>query len=370
MTAPQPKPGVLDIPLYAPGRASLAGVARPIKLSANENALGCSPKATAAFIEAAKELHLYPDMHAMKLREAIARKYALEEGRLVFGAGSDELFTIACQTYLSPGDNAVQPRFGFAAWAIAAQAAGGAIRFAPERNFFVDVDALLAAVDSKTRIVFIANPANPTGTKIPFDEIERLHGALPGNALLVIDGAYSEFADGEGGYAKEFALARSAPNVLVTKTFSKLYGLAALRIGWGYGAPEIIAAMERVRPPFNTTRPAQAAAVAAIDDDDFMDRSIRHVVAARDDLSAYFSGCGLEVIPSAANFVTVRLGGDGPLTAADAEAALAAKGILVRGLRNYGMPDCLRVTVGPDESLAALKSVFDEIVEISGFSPP
>lgn len=367
MTAPPPKPGILDIPLYAPGRATLAGVARPVKLSANENALGCSARARAAYIEAASGLHLYPDMHAVSLRAAVARKYGLEENRLIFGAGSDELFTIACQTYLSPGDNAVQPQFGFAAWAIAARAAGGDIRSAPERNYHVDVDALLAAADARTRIVFVANPSNPTGTVIPFDEIERLHAALPARVLLIIDGAYSEFADREGDYAREFALARSAPNILVTKTFSKLYGLAALRVGWGCGAAGVIAAMERVRPPFNTTGPAQAAAAASLEDDDFIERSVRHVVAAREELAAYFSRYGLEVLPSAANFVTVRFA-DAALTAQAAESALAEKGILVRGLRNYGMTDFLRVTAGPKESLAAFMTAFDEIAENAGLS--
>lgn len=366
MSPPRPKPGILDIPLYTPGHSKAAGVERPVKLSANENALGCSPKATAAFLATAGDLSLYPDMQAVALREAIAQKYDLEPSRLIFGAGSDELFTIASQTYLSPGDNAVQPQFGFAAWANATRAAGGEMRSAPERDYHVDVDSLLQFVDTRTRIVFVANPANPTGTLIPFSDVERLHRALPENVILIIDGAYSEFADGERGYRREFALARSAPNVFVTKSFSKLYGLAALRLGWGYGASALIEAMERVRPPFNTTRPAQAAAIAALGDDAFIERSIRHVVDGREDLAAYFAEFGLGVIPSAANFVTVRFGSDSPISAADAEAALAARGVLVRGLRNYGMPDCLRVTIGPGESLGALKEAFGDIAERAG----
>ncbi len=358
MSGPAPKPGILDIPLYAPGKATIAGVARPIKLSANENALGCSPKAREAFIAAAGDLHLYPDMHATALREAIARVYDLEPARLTVGAGSDELFAIASHAFLQPGDNAVQPQFGFAAWPIVVRAAGGVIRSAPERDYHVDVDAMLSAVDARTRIVFIANPANPTGTQIPFADIARLHAGLSDNILLVLDGAYAEFATGAGDYAREFALARAAKNILVTRTFSKLHGLAALRLGWGYGAPAIIAAMERVRLPFNTTRPAQAAAIAALADGDFAGASIRYVARARAALAAFFTGHRLSVLPSAANFVTVRFGASAKLTAGEMEKRLAAGGILLRGLANYGLDDCLRVTIGPEADLSVFRAAF------------
>lgn len=358
MNGPTPKPGILDIPLYAPGKATIAGVGKPIKLSANENALGCSPKAREAFLSAAGDLHLYPDMHATALREAIARRYDLEPTRLTVGAGSDELFAIASHAYLEPGDNAVQPQFGFAAWPIVVSAAGGVIRSAPERDFHVDVDAIASTVDARTRIVFVANPANPTGTQIPFAEIARLHAALPESILLVIDGAYAEFATGADDYAREFALARDATNVLVTRTFSKLHGLAALRLGWGYAAPSIIAAMERVRLPFNTTRPAQAAAIAALADSDFAEASIRYVARERAALAAFFTSLELGVLPSAANFVTVRFGATAKVTAGEMEKRLAAGGILVRGLANYGLDDCLRVTIGPDADLAAFRAAF------------
>lgn len=358
---PQPKPGILNIPAYTPGKSVVAGAARAVKLSANENALGCSPRARAAFIETASDLSLYPDMHAAALREAVAEKHDLERDRLIFGAGSDEIFALACQAFLCPGDNAVQPQFGFAAWAISVQAAGGVVRNAPERDYHADVDAFLNAVDARTRIVFIANPANPTGTAIPFSEIKRLHDNLRSDILLVIDGAYSEFAEG-GDYRREFALARSAPNVLVTKTFSKIFGLAALRIGWGYGASEIIGAIERVRSPFNTTRPGQAAALAALEDDEFLLQSVRYVTKARRDLATVLSGCGLAPIPSAANFVTAHFGETAPISAATAEAALANRGVLVRGLKNYGMPDHLRITVGAPADMERFRAVFAEII--------
>ncbi len=362
MTGPKPKPGVLDIPAYTPGKSGVAGQARPAKLSANENALGCSPLATRAYLDAVSDLSLYPDMQAQALRAAVSAKYGLQPDRIVFGAGSDEIFTLACQTYLSPGDNAIQPQFGFAAWAIAVQAAGGVMLNAAEKNFHVDVDALLSAVDARTRIVFIANPANPTGSVISFSEIKRLHDNLRPDILLVIDGAYSEFADG-GDYCDEFSLACSAPNILVTKTFSKIFGLAALRIGWGYGARDVIAALERVRPPFNTTRPGQAAAIAALRDDEFLAQSIRYVVTERAKLAEFLADRGLWIIPSAANFVTARFGGGASRTAASVESGLAERGVLVRGLGGYGMPDFLRITVGAPADLERFRAAFAEIMD-------
>lgn len=362
MTALTPKQGVMDIPLYAPGRATHGGVQNPIKLSANENALGCSPKAREAYLNEAANLSLYPDMRAERLRAAIGAKYNLDPQQLIFGAGSDELFALACHAYLNPGDNIVQPEFGFAAWAIVAQAAGGVVKSAPETNFRVDVDALLGAVDARTRIVFIANPANPTGTVIPFAEIKRFHAGLRPDVLLVLDGAYAEFNAGEGGALEEFALARSADNVLVTRTFSKLYGLASLRLGWGYGALSLVSALERIRLPFNTTRAAQAAAVAALDDAAFASRSIHHVEQERSALARFFQERGFEVIPSAANFITVRLGDGAPIPAERMERLLADDGILVRGLRNYGLPDCLRITIGPADDLRRLRAAVERIL--------
>ena len=360
MSGPAPKPGILAIPAYAPGKSVIAGDEKPAKLSANENALGCSPRARAAFLDAAQDLSLYPDMRALKLRDAVAKHYGLEAERLIFGAGSDEIFTLASQTYLSPGDNAVQPQFGFAAWPIAVQAAGGVMKNAPERDYHVDVDAILEMVDPSTRIVFVANPANPTGSAIPFSEVKRLHQNLRDDILLIIDGAYSEFA-GAGGYEQEFDLARSAPNILVTKTFSKIFGLAALRIGWGYGASEIIGAMERVRPPFNTTRAGQAAAVAALEDRGFLDSSIRYVADERARLDDFIRSFGLATIPSAANFVTALF--DGALKPArEIEAGLARRGVLVRGLAGYGLPEALRITVGAPGDLERFRTAFADIM--------
>jgi histidinol-phosphate aminotransferase len=360
VSGPQPKPGILDIAHYVPGKSKVAGIDRPIKLSANENALGSSPAAREAYLQAAGELNLYPEGRANVLRERLAEAFGLEPERLIFGCGSDELFTLACQTYLEPGDNIVQPAHGFAAWAIAAQACGAQVKSAPEANLTVDVDALLAAIDERTRIVFIANPANPTGTYLTDAEVRRLHAGLPEGVLLLYDGAYAEFAVGLPGYADGLQLARDFPNVLTTRTFSKIYGLAALRVGWGYGAAEVVGAMDRIRLPFNVGRPAQAAAIAALADADFVDRSVAHVRRWLPRMSEAFAGFGLAPAPSATNFVTVGFPADGAHTAAETEAWLASRGLIVRGLRNYGLPDHLRVTVGSDSETRALIAAMTE----------
>jgi histidinol-phosphate aminotransferase len=359
---PEPKAGILEIEPYVPGRATADGIARPLKLSANENPFGCSKAAREAYLAAAGEIHLYPDANSSRLRAAVAEKFALAPERLVFGAGSDEIFVMACQAYLGGGDNIVQPEFGFAAWAIAAYAAGGRVRSAAERDHVVDVDAILAAVDDRTRLVFVANPANPTGTWLPFTEIERLHRSLHGNVLLVLDEAYAECAEGAEGFSDCLAWARDKQNVLVTRTFSKVYGLAALRVGWGYAPDHVAAAMNRIRLPFSVPRAGEAAAVAALADEAFTQRSVAHFVAGRRRLAATLTELGLSTLPSASNFVTASFV-DAPVSAGDAYAALAQRGVLVRWLKNYGMPNHLRITVGDD---AALARVAQELALVLG----
>jgi histidinol-phosphate aminotransferase len=343
--------------VYVPGKARADGAARVIKLSANENALGTSPKARAAYLGAAGDLYRYTDVRASALRAAVAAKFDVEPDRLIFGVGSDEIFTLACMAYLDPGDNAVQPEWGFAAWRLAVAAMDAEMRFAPERDYVVDVDSILARVDARTKIVFLANPANPTGSVIPFSEVLRLHRSLPARTLLVLDGAYAEFARAAPGFDAGLDLARDAPNVLMTRTFSKLYGLAGLRVGWGYGAPDVIAALDRVRLPFNMTAPGEAAAIAALDDDAFADASITHVDRERAMLVAFFDSLGVRSIPSCANFVTIVF--DTADEARRIEEALAARGVLVRGLGNYSMPECLRVTVAGAEDMGIFRAEFE-----------
>lgn len=348
MRAPTPKPGILNIAAYQPGKATASGSGAPVKLSANENALGCSPAAAQAYRDEAARLHLYPDARVSRLRAAVAERFRLEPERLIFGCGSDELFNFVCQAYLQPGDNVVQPAHGFAAWAIAARAAGGEVRNAPERERTVDGRALLDLVDAHTRIVFVANPANPTGTCLSLADIETLHAALPPDVILVLDEAYAEFASQAEGYGSGLELARPAPNLFVTRTFSKAFGLAALRVGWGYAPAPMTAAMDRIRPPFNVSRAAEAAALAALHDEDFLERSQAHVARWRPVYAQTLQQAGFPVTPSATNFLTFGVPAGSGWTAGALEAALSARGLIVRGLAGYGLADHLRVTIGGD----------------------
>jgi histidinol-phosphate aminotransferase len=353
-TRPLPKPGILDIHPYVPGKAKAEGFAEPIKLSANENALGSSPLAQAAFESAERSLHIYPDPRASIVRTAVAERYRLEPERLIFGCGSDEVFQLLNQTFLEPGDNMVQGQYGFAAFAIGAYACQAEVRFAPEPGYRIDVDELLKCVDARTRIIFLANPGNPTGTWIPFSEIRRLHEALAPSVVLVLDGAYGEFAS-DPAFNDGLDLARTASNVVVTHTFSKLHGLAALRIGWGYAPAEIAAAVDRIRLPFNTSIAAQRAAVAALGDKDFQRASLELVEIWRPWLTQQLGGLGLEVVGgSATNFVLVGFPRTAGRTAAEAEAFLASRGVLVRSAHLYGLEDHLRATIGLEDQNRAL----------------
>ncbi|MGQ0533612.1 MAG: histidinol-phosphate transaminase [Caulobacteraceae bacterium] len=351
MRGPAPKPTILQIEPYRPGRATAPGFPRPIKISANENPLGASPAARAAYAEAQRSLHLYPDPRANALRQALAAKHGLDPQRIIFGTGSDEIFAMACQAYLQPGDTMVQPQYAFAAWAIAARSCGAVVRSAPERDYHVDIDAMLASVDGRTRVMFIANPANPTGTRIPASEIRRLHAGLHPDILLVLDGAYAEFDDDDN----EFAVYADAPNVLITRTFSKVYGLAALRIGWGCAPAPVIDVLNRIRLPFNASMPAQAAALAALGDGAFVANSVAHAVRGRERLAALLESLDLVALPSAGNFVTARFPPDAPISARTATANLAERGVLVRGLEPYGMPDCIRVSVCAEKDWAQVE---------------
>jgi histidinol-phosphate aminotransferase len=351
---PRPKPGILDIEPYVGGKSKAEGFREPLKLSSNENILGPSPAAQAAYAEAAPRLHLYPDGRSDALRQALATRHGIEPARLIFGCGSDEIFTLLCQTYCEPGDNVVQGQYGFLAYRIAGRAAQAEVRFAPEPQLKLDVAEVLANVDARTKVVFVANPANPTGTWNTRAEIERLHRALPPQVILCLDGAYAEFVD-DPDWTDGLELARQATNVIVTRTFSKAYGLAGLRVGWGYGPAAMIDAMDRIRAPFNVNLPAQTATVAALDDDAFLQRSRALVAAERPKLAAGLEALGLAPIPSQANFLLVRFPVEPGRTAADAEAALAAQGVLVRGLGNYQLADALRITVGlPEHSARVL----------------
>ena len=347
---PEPKSGILDIHAYVPGKSTGPRPdMAPVKLSSNENILGCSAAARATYLAAAERLNLYPDSTAKGLRAAVAAHFRLEPERLLFGCGSDEIFALLNQTYLEPGDNIVMGQYGFAAYAIGASACQAQVRYAPEPNLRTDVDAMLALVDARTRLVFFANPSNPTGTFITDAEVRRLQEGLPPDVILVIDGAYAEFCT-DPAFDVGLNLARQAPNVVVTRTFSKLHGLAALRVGWAYAPQAVAAAMERIRLPFNTSIAAQEAAIVALADTDFQTRSLALIETWRPWLTQQLGGLGLDVTPSQANFLLVGFPAAPDMRNAQAaEAFLAERGYLVRGLTNYGLPGHLRITVGLEE---------------------
>jgi len=350
---PQPKAGILDITPYKPGKSTAEGVAHPVKLSGNENILGCSPKAREAFLAAASDLNLYPDGRGTVLRAAIAERWNLEPERLVLGCGTDELLHLINQVFLEPGDNIVQGEYAFGAYGIGARACQAEVRSAKEPNHRIDVDLMLGLVDERTRLMFVTNPANPTGTYTTADELARLQAALPPSVVLVVDAAYAEFCDAPD-FTDGLPLARAAQNVIVTHTFSKLHGLAALRVGWAYAPIAIADAIDRIRPPFNVSVPGLAAAVAALADEAFQAKSKAHVLKWRPWLTQQFGGLGLPVTPSGANFVLVEFPRTPGKTAPEAEAFLASRGLIVRGVANYGLPEHLRITIGLEEHNRAL----------------
>lgn len=345
---PRPKPGILDIQAYVPGKAKIDGVAHPVKLSSNENILGSSPAAKAAFLAAVDSLHIYPDSRTTELRAAIAAHFDLEPERLVFGDGTDEVLHLLNQVFLEPGDNIVMGEYGFSAYSIGARACQAEVRHAAEPNYHLSVEAMLAKVDERTRLVFITQPGNPTGTFLTGDELRALHAGLPSNVVLVLDGAYAEFAT-DPRFDDGLSFARGQDNVVVTRTFSKLHGLAALRIGWAYCPAPIADAVDRIRAPFNTSIAAQQAAVASLADLEFQAQSRDHVALWRPWLTQQLGGMGLDVVPSQANFVLVGFPRTAGRTAAEAEAHLARLGLIVRGVANYGLPDHLRITIGLEE---------------------
>jgi histidinol-phosphate aminotransferase len=344
---PAPKPGILDISPYVGGKSKIEGVADPVKLSSNENPLGCSLLARQAYLDAVERMHLYPDSRATKLREAVAEHFGLEPERLIFGNGSDEVFSLLNQAYLQPGDVMVTGQYGFMAYRISACACQAQVRLAPEPQLKFEVDALLELIDERTRIVFVSNPANPSGSWNTGWEIHRLHRSLPEHVLLVVDEAYAEYVT-EPGWESALPLARHAENLVVTRTFSKVHGLAALRVGFGYAPKAVAEAVDRIRLPFNNAIPAQEAAIAALKDKAHVERSRELVREWRPRLTQAIRGMGFEVFPSAANFVLVRFP-DPERSAAAADAFLQARGLIVRPLGNYGLGDCLRITVGTAE---------------------
>jgi histidinol-phosphate aminotransferase len=342
---PRPIPAIAAIEPYKGGEAKLAGFDHPIKLASNENPLGASPLAIAAYQEAAKSAHLYPEGSAAILRSAIAARFGLDRDRIICGAGSDELFQLVVKSYLQPGDEIVQSQYAFLVYAIFAKQAGAIVRIGEDRDFTAQVDALLAQVGPRTKIVFLANPNNPTGTYLPKSEVRRLHAGLNDDVLLVLDGAYAEFVDADD-YECGLSLADEFENVLVTRTFSKIYGLAALRVGWGYAGGDIISTLMRAKAPFNVSLPAQKAGAAAIGDVDFERASIAHNAVERARVHDALIALGFAVTPSLGNFLLVHCQDQDGRRAPDLDAHLRRRGYILRRMDGYGLPNALRFSIG------------------------
>ena len=345
----KPKAGILDIAPYVGGESKAHGAARVVKLSSNEGALGPSPLAVEALQKAALDKHRYPDGSCADLRAALARKHGIPVEHIVCGAGSDEIISLLCQAYVGAGDEVLYSEHGFLMYAINAQAAGAVPVCAPEKGLKADMDALLGKVSEKTKIVFLANPNNPTGSYLTKDEVRRLREGLPKDVLLVLDCAYAEYVDAPD-YSAGHEMVEAFGNVVVTRTFSKLYGMGGLRLGWGHCPPEIADVLNRVRGPFNVSSVAQAAGLAALADEDFVQKSIAHNTRWRGWLAEKLSGLGLHVYPSAANFILVDFGDVG--RAEECRLFLKDRGILVRQVERYKLPACLRISIGTGEEMA------------------
>jgi histidinol-phosphate aminotransferase len=340
---------VLDIQAYVPGKSSAPGIARIFKLSSNESPLGPSPRAIEAYRRAGEHLEDYPDGSASDLREAIGRVYGLDPARIVCGAGSDDLLNLLARAYLADGDEAIHTTHGFLVYPIATLGAGATPVVAPETRYTADVDAILAKVTPKTRLVFLANPNNPTGTFVPFDEVKRLQRSLAPHVLLVIDAAYSEYVE-RNDYESGIELVATSENVVMCRTFSKIHGLAGLRLGWMYGPAHIVDAINRIRGPFNVNLPAIEAGIAAIEDAAHQERSRAHNRTWLAWLTEEIGKLGLKVTPSVANFVLIHFPTTKGKTAAEADAYLTKRGLVLRALPNYGLPHALRMTIGTEEA--------------------
>lgn len=351
--APTPRPGILSIDAYVPGKSKAPTGVKLHKLSSNETPLGPSPRAIAAYRAAAATLEFYPDGTAERLRQTIAGRYGLDPARIICGAGSDELLSLLAYGYMGPGDEGLYSEHGFLVYRIATLATGATPVVAKEKNLTTDVDAMLAAVTPKTRVVFLANPNNPTGTYLPFDEVKRLHAGLPSNVLLILDAAYAEYVR-RNDYASGLELVATSENVVMTRTFSKIHGLAGLRLGWLYAPAAIVDALNRIRGPFNVNAPAIAAGIAAMEDREHEEKAVQHNAHWLARMTDALRRLGLGVTPSVGNFLLVHFPDEAGRRAPDADAFLTSRGVILRRMEAYGLPNALRLTIGSEEANAAV----------------
>ncbi len=359
---PQPRPGVLNIQAYVPGKSSAPGVAKVFKLSSNETPLGASPNAVDAYAAIGRHLEDYPDGASTELREAIGRALGLDPNRIVCGAGSDDILNLLARAYLKDGDEAIHTTHGFLVYPIVTLGAGATPVVAEETEYTADVDAILSKLTPKTRMVFLANPNNPTGTYIPFDEVKRLHAGLPKHVLLVIDAAYAEYVR-RNDYESGIELVATSDNVVMTRTFSKIYGLAGLRLGWLYGPAHVVDAVNRIRGPFNVGAPSIAAGVAAIKDAAHVERARQHNEKWLAWTTEEIAKLGLKVTPSVGNFILIHFPETKGKTAAEADALLTSRGAVLRAVKAYHLPNALRMTIGTEE---ANRLVVNTLAELMG----
>ena len=351
MTKPIPKPGILDISPYVPGQSTIPGMTKIIKLSSNETPLGPSPLALAAYQKAASNLSLYPDGSATSLRAAIAKRYRLEPEKIVCGAGSDDLLNLLAAAYLGPGDEAIYTTHGFLVYRIVMLAHGATPIIAPEKNLTADLDEILGSVTERTKAVFIANPNNPTGTYMKYTDVKRLRQKLPEHVLLVLDGAYAEYVTtaNTDDFDPGTALVDVGSNTVMTRTFSKIFGLASLRIGWAYCPTEIADILNRIRGPFNLSGPASSAGIEAMEDIDHVEKSVAHNDKWRPWLETEIKALGLDVTPSIANFILINFPKSEQLGAEAADDYLKSNGVILRRVAAYGLPNSLRMTIGTEQ---------------------
>ena len=354
------KPSIYNISPYIAGESSAKNKGREVKLSSNEGAFGASPKAVEALKNMAENMYRYPDGGCNALRQALAKKHGFDINTIVCGAGSDEIISLLCGAYAGEGDEVLYSQHGFLMYPISTKVAGAKPVTAPEKGLRADPEALLKAVTEKTKIVFLANPNNPTGSYLTKDEVKDFHAALPSSVLLVLDAAYAEYVDADD-YSVGHELVEVHENVVVTRTFSKIYGMGGLRIGWGHCSADVADILNRVRGPFNVNSAAQAAALAALEDDDFVIKSREHNTKCRENTKDELEELGLTVYPSVGNFLLVSFE-----TAERADAArlyLNERNIYIRQMGAYGLGECLRMTIGTDEEMALVISAIRDYLK-------
>lgn len=349
------QPGIMGVKPYVGGVSKIAGNDNAIKLSSNENPLGPSAKALAAYQVEASHMHRYPSESHAALRELISQTYSLDEARVIMGCGSDEIISFLCRAFAGEGDEVLYTEHGFGMYEISARLSGATPVSVPENNRVTDVDALLEACNENTRLIFLANPNNPTGTMTPDAEIARLADNMPDGCLLVLDGAYAEYVYGFDGGA---AFVEARDNVVMTRTFSKIFGLGGLRIGWGYGPASVIEVLNRLRGPFNVSAPALAAAKAALEDVGYTEHCRAENEKWRGWLAAELGKIDIQSDPSFANFILARFSSAEEAQAANAH--LQANGLIVRMVANYNLPQALRITIGDEASCRQVVAALTE----------